>query len=307
MPSASIIIPAHNEEFFLPALLESLNAFGKHLRDIEITVVDNGSSDNTSAIAASFGVNIINIPEKVIPSQARNIGASNVSADILIFLDADIVITESWAIRVGFLIREKNTKYLLTGDTYDLSTQPSWIENIWFSAIYTAPREYLQGGNIIISASLFNKLDGFDDKLETGEDVDLCKRATALGVNIFFDRKLRAHHEGYPKSIRNFVRREIWHGTGDTQTWANFVNSKVALTASLFTLTHIALCVALMYYPVEQYISLVSVAGAMIIFLATLPCIKKIKADNFLYFPALLLIGYLYLVGRSISIIKRLI
>jgi glycosyltransferase involved in cell wall biosynthesis len=48
VPNVSIIIPAHNEERHIEKCIESLLA--QDYRDIEIIVVDNGSSDNTSKI-----------------------------------------------------------------------------------------------------------------------------------------------------------------------------------------------------------------------------------------------------------------
>lgn len=53
----SVIIPAFNEENFLPKCLESLKK--QDFKDFEIIVVDNNSKDKTSEISKKFGVKIL--------------------------------------------------------------------------------------------------------------------------------------------------------------------------------------------------------------------------------------------------------
>ena len=90
----SVIIPAYNEEKRLPALLASLQA--QHLRPLEILVVDDGSTDSTASIAASFadsGVRVVPSEDLgegwVGKSRACWSGARQAAGDRLLFLDAD--------------------------------------------------------------------------------------------------------------------------------------------------------------------------------------------------------------------------
>src|SRR5436309_4347153 len=82
----SVVIPAYNEESSLGACLDTLN---KQTIPAEIVVVDDGSTDRTSAIAAARGVRVLRTDHRG-PAVARNRGAQATSAPILAFLDADM-------------------------------------------------------------------------------------------------------------------------------------------------------------------------------------------------------------------------
>src|SRR5262245_16208563 len=95
----SVIIPAFNEERFLPQTLEHLRLAAKFAgsvpgQDIEIIVVDNASTDRTAEIALAVGARVISVPEHNI-ARVRNAGATAAFGDLLVFLDADTLIPES--------------------------------------------------------------------------------------------------------------------------------------------------------------------------------------------------------------------
>lgn len=87
----SVIIPARNEEHNLPRLLSSL--YNSATTPTEVLVVDDGSTDNTAAIAARFGARVLTAAAKPAgwtgKSWACYQGAQNAVGELLIFLDAD--------------------------------------------------------------------------------------------------------------------------------------------------------------------------------------------------------------------------
>jgi len=91
-PSASVVIPARNEEATLPGLLASLRA----LPLVEIVVVDDSSVDATAAVARSGGATAL--PASPPPpgwtgkAWACQLGAGAARGDLLLFLDADTVL-----------------------------------------------------------------------------------------------------------------------------------------------------------------------------------------------------------------------
>ena len=90
----SVIVPAHNEEAWLPATLGSIRAAADYLRarsrvDVETIVVDNGSTDDTAAVARDRGATVIHEPVRSI-GRARNTGARHASGEALVFVDADV-------------------------------------------------------------------------------------------------------------------------------------------------------------------------------------------------------------------------
>jgi glycosyltransferase involved in cell wall biosynthesis len=86
----SVVIPAYNAAIFLPRCLKSV--FAQTLKPEEVIVVDDGSTDNTSALAAELGARVISRPNGGL-SAARNTGIQGASSEWIALLDAD----DMWA------------------------------------------------------------------------------------------------------------------------------------------------------------------------------------------------------------------
>jgi len=99
-PSLSVIIPAWNEADQLPATLDALrHAITASDLVVEIIVVDNGSDDDTAAIAHEAGARVVREPERRI-ARVRNRGAELARSSCLLFLDADTRITSEHLLAV---------------------------------------------------------------------------------------------------------------------------------------------------------------------------------------------------------------
>src|SRR5437870_493328 len=83
----SIIIPSLNEEQSLPLLLQSIKK--QTIQPKEIIVADAFSTDKTRSIAKKFNCTVIN---GGLPGKGRNAGAKVATQDILLFLDADVIL-----------------------------------------------------------------------------------------------------------------------------------------------------------------------------------------------------------------------
>ena len=85
-PLVSVIVPVHNGARFLAAALDSVAA--QDYGSMEIVVVDDGSSDNSAEIAASYRVRLLQQPNRGV-AEARNAGVAESSGELLAFLDQD--------------------------------------------------------------------------------------------------------------------------------------------------------------------------------------------------------------------------
>lgn len=92
VPRFSLIVPAYNEERLLPRLLDTVEVARRSYRgdpdDIEVVVVDNGSTDRTAELASAAGARVAHVEPRVIAA-VRNGGAAAASGDIYCFVDAD--------------------------------------------------------------------------------------------------------------------------------------------------------------------------------------------------------------------------
>src|SRR5208337_4910913 len=82
----SVVIPAYNAERFLPRCFKSV--FAQTLKPEEVIVVDDGSTDNTAAVAAALGATVVSQANSGVAA-ARNLGISHASGEWIALLDAD--------------------------------------------------------------------------------------------------------------------------------------------------------------------------------------------------------------------------
>ena len=100
----SIIIPTLDEEKHLPLLLESIKK--QDFSDYEIIAADAGSEDKTLEIAKDYGCKIV---AGGLPARGRNQGAKAARGDLLLFLDADVILPEK---TFGKILEEFNRRKL---------------------------------------------------------------------------------------------------------------------------------------------------------------------------------------------------
>ncbi|MDY6838182.1 MAG: glycosyltransferase [Thermodesulfobacteriota bacterium] len=95
IPRFSLIVPAYNEEAYLPALLKSVHkartSYVGGADAIEVLVVDNASTDATADLARRQGCRVVREEKRVIAA-VRNAGAREAWGQIFVFVDADSVI-----------------------------------------------------------------------------------------------------------------------------------------------------------------------------------------------------------------------
>src|SRR5450432_2881780 len=88
----SVVIPAFNEEAYLPATLSCVrDAISACRCGVELIVVDNESADRTREVARSFGATVVHEAVHNI-ARVRNAGASAARGDVLAFVDADTIV-----------------------------------------------------------------------------------------------------------------------------------------------------------------------------------------------------------------------
>src|SRR5206468_10243781 len=97
-PSISVVMPVYNAESTLAECLTRLcnSSFG----DFEIVLVDDGSTDQSRAIAANFPLRIVPTAGRVGPAAARNLGARAAQGELLFFIDSDVMVRPDTVSRI---------------------------------------------------------------------------------------------------------------------------------------------------------------------------------------------------------------
>ncbi len=119
----SVVIPAFNEEKFLPQCLESLKN-QDYEGDYEIIVVDNGSTDNTIKIAREHGARVVLCSQRGVV-HARQAGADAALGDIIVQAAADPVYPRDWLARIAKHFSSHPKSVALAG-TYIYKDPPRW-------------------------------------------------------------------------------------------------------------------------------------------------------------------------------------
>ena len=175
----SIIIPTLNEENFLPRLLESIKS--QDFKDYEIVVADAGSKDRTIEIAKNYRVSVV--PGGV-PAKGRNEGAKIAKGDLFLFLDADVILPESFLEKVLREFRER--KLDVAAFCLDSQTEKK-SEKFLFNFFYNWPiiifEKILSHGTqaILVKKEIFEKVNGFDESIKFAEDHSFVRRIKKIG------------------------------------------------------------------------------------------------------------------------------
>lgn len=178
----SAIVPVYNGSLFLAEAIESILA--QHYRAMEIIIVDDGSTDDTAAVANHFGREVRYIYQRQKgPAAARNHGARKARGDVIGFLDADDLWTKDKLnvqlarlqedpkvdVVVGCTQRVREVK-IVNGQLQFQPIPPLWVAFLLGSALFRR--------------TVFETTGLFDETQSYGEDVDWFLRARELGVPI---------------------------------------------------------------------------------------------------------------------------
>jgi glycosyltransferase involved in cell wall biosynthesis len=106
MPAVTVVIPAYNAGHLVTTAIQS--ALAQTCRNLEVVVVDDGSTDDTLAQVRSFGdpVRVLSVPHGGVP-WARNHGMRAAAGRFIVFLDADDVLEDTLVVQAVDLLERR--------------------------------------------------------------------------------------------------------------------------------------------------------------------------------------------------------
>jgi glycosyltransferase involved in cell wall biosynthesis len=179
-PLVTVVIPCFNGEAYLREAIES--ALAQTHPEVEIIVVDDGSTDGSSRIAQMFPVRYIRQENRGL-TKSRNLGIDASLGDYIVFLDADDRLMPE-AIETGLRVMSKHPDCAMTvGDHLFVSRDGSYLSHSSKACVQSSHYEELLKSNFIemISSVLFRRsvlveVGGFDTNLRVAEDYELYLR-----------------------------------------------------------------------------------------------------------------------------------
>jgi GT2 family glycosyltransferase len=207
----AFVVPVRNDA---PRLAHCLDAIGGQHRDACIVVVDHGSTDGSDAVALDHRAEVLRMPAAINVAALRNFGGRSVDARYLAFIDADNTIGPGWLSAFTEAVKTGTPGAL--GSPYSPPPAPTWVQ-AWYDglrdhATQTRPAEWLGAGNLVVRRDAFEAVGGFDESLETCEDVDLCFKLRRAGYTILNVPGMRSIHHGDPPTLGRLFRSELWRG-----------------------------------------------------------------------------------------------
>lgn len=210
-PRISLVIPARNEERFLPRLLDSVGVAREHYPGgpaaIEVIVADNASTDRTADVARERGCVVVRVEERRIAT-VRNAGAAAARGELVAFVDADARVHPD---TFGSIERAVATGRWVAGATG--VRMERWSPGIVASYLTLYPWIVLlrmDTGVVFCRRCDFQAIGGYDERRLFGEDVqllwDLRRLGRRRGQGLVRLRGVKAI-----ASTRKFDRWGDWH------------------------------------------------------------------------------------------------
>ena len=194
-PLVSVIIPAYNSQATLADAVASVLA--QSLGDFELIVIDDGSSDDTLAIARSFSdarIEVVAAPHSGLPAVARNLGLQVASGEYVAFLDSD----DTWQPtklerQLALFSASPEVGAVHCGAVYLVSDEPDAVPLSWRLANPAPParvlaellrRNTIYTPSMVVRRALLERVGGFDPdpRLRGPEDLDLWLRLAEQGA-----------------------------------------------------------------------------------------------------------------------------
>lgn len=259
-PLVSIIIPTYNRAGFIPAAVESV--FAQTYKNVEIVVVDDGSTDDTPSKLEEYGgrIRVVRQANRG-PAAARNRGIKVAGGEIIAFLDSDDLWLPSKLERQVALLTAGgdavpcclcNARLRAANGDEELSFDVAQIYPRFEQGIWLNPAEILATRFVFFNQAVavrrwaLDKIGGFDESLWLLEDWDLALRLSTLGPWAFIreplavwnpngSESLVAKAQKDPISLKEFAARVHRNalqlaGNGESRRLRNLHASKLKST-----------------------------------------------------------------------------
>lgn len=186
----SIVIPTYNEEKYIGKTLKSVKQLDTDGWEVEIIIVDAGSTDKTAQIAKTFGAKVVIIPHRGI-GFARQKGIEHAAGEIIAFTDADTIVAENWlSLHVRALAKPGVVltygPFKVSDGSFPYYHYVNYIQfYAWWIIHYLFGLAFAAGQNMAFWRDKAKSVGGFNTQLPILEDNDFSLRMAKIGKVVF--------------------------------------------------------------------------------------------------------------------------
>lgn len=196
MKDVSIIIPAYNAENTLAECLQSVTALDWECQ-VELILIDDGSTDRTGEIAASFPrVKIIVAPHQG-AAHATNLGIKTASHELIVLVDADAALEKDWLKKVAPAFNDPSVAAaggcVVTANRSAIGRIAGYDVEL---RLANAPEkiDHLSTANTAYRRQVLLDIGLLTEELKADYDVDLSRRLKAAGYRLTLVKNARCRH-----------------------------------------------------------------------------------------------------------------
>lgn len=211
-PTVAVVIPAYNARATLPVCLAAINAMS--WQPDELIVFSDGSTDETDDIAREAGATVIrNDGSPKGPAHARNEAARTARSDLLLFVDADVAISQDALELLISDLMESGAKAAF--GSYDDTPQSQRVTSLYANLRHHFVHQNgardattFWSGLGLVQREAFLETGGFDAEKfahPSIEDIELGARLTAAG------HRIRLVPEALAKHWKDWSLWRVWH------------------------------------------------------------------------------------------------
>ncbi|MEW6744089.1 MAG: glycosyltransferase family A protein [Planctomycetota bacterium] len=194
----SIVIPARNASATIDRCLRAIGESDE--QPLEVIVFDDASTDETAAVARRHGARVITSRRRCGPAAARNRAARTAQGEVLLFIDADVLVRSDTVQRVAAFFTERLDIDALFGSYDDKPAAPgffSQFKNLQHHYVHQTSRSeaatfWTACGAIRREA--FEDVGGFDERWYTIQDIELGLRLGEAGRRVALVKDLQVTH-----------------------------------------------------------------------------------------------------------------
>jgi glycosyltransferase involved in cell wall biosynthesis len=212
-PYCSIVIRCYNEEQHIGRLLSGI--MQQTVKDVEVILVDSGSTDATLSIASQFPINVVHIfPEDFSFGRALNKGCEAALGEFLVFISAHCYpVYNDWLEQLLTPFTDPQVSLVYGKQRGNEITQ--FYEHQIFASWFpdkSNPRQdqpFCNNANCAVQRDIWERIP-YDEELTGLEDLDWAKKAMEMGYHIAYsaEAEIIHVHEETPLRVYNRHRRE---------------------------------------------------------------------------------------------------